>query len=87
MILRGKPNLLSRGAGTGQPSGEGEVSTQHTHEEFIVSGDWRLKHNSLSRGAGADLGSFFLLLGRPPRPKGCCAVIYWTKVYAGYWKD
>ena len=27
-ILRGKPNSLSRGAGAGQPSGEGEVPTR-----------------------------------------------------------
>ena len=30
------------------PKGEEE------EEEFITSGNWRGKHNSLSRGAGAD---------------------------------
>ena len=28
--------------------------TEGEEEEFITSGNWRGKHNSLSRGAGAD---------------------------------
>ena len=30
------------------------AGAQEEEEEFITSGNWRGKHNSLSRGAGAD---------------------------------
>ena len=31
-----------------------EEEEEEEEEEFITSGNWRGKHNSLSRGAGAD---------------------------------
>ena len=31
-----------------------ELEEEEEEEEFITSGDWRGKHNLLSRGAGAD---------------------------------
>jgi hypothetical protein len=31
-----------------------EEEEEEEEEEFISSGNWRDKHNSLSRGAGAD---------------------------------
>ena len=31
----------------------GRYGDEEEEEEFITSGDWRGKHNSLSRGAGA----------------------------------
>jgi len=33
---------------------EEEEEGEEEEEEFITSGNWRGKHNSLSRGAGAD---------------------------------
>ena len=33
---------------------EGAEEEEEEEEEFITSGNWRGKHNSLSRGAGAD---------------------------------
>ena len=32
----------------------GSKGEEEEEEEFITSGNWRGKHNSLSRGAGAD---------------------------------
>jgi hypothetical protein len=32
----------------------GALFEEEEEEEFITSGNWRGKHNSLSRGAGAD---------------------------------
>ena len=31
------------------------VLIEEEEEEFVTSGNWRGKHNSLSRGTGADL--------------------------------
>ncbi len=36
------------------PSGPKVYPKEEEEEEFITSGNWRGKHNSLSRGAGAD---------------------------------
>ena len=36
------------------PQAEKGVEEEEEEEEFITSGNWRGKHNSLSRGAGAD---------------------------------
>ena len=43
------------------------LEEEEEEEEFITSGNWRGKHNSLSRGAGADQGSGPLIV----------AVLYW----------
>ena len=40
---------------------------EEEEEDFITSGNWRGKHNSLSRGAGADqesrIAKYFILIG------------------------
>ena len=40
----------------GAPAGDAcrACAEEEAEEEFITSGNWRVKHNSLSRGAGAD---------------------------------
>jgi hypothetical protein len=47
---------------------EEETLLEEEEEEFITSGIWRAKHNSLSRGAGADQPK--TSRGRP-LPKKC----------------